>query len=129
MEPICGEIEYTFLGIAMSSKSLAVDESKEVKQARSRRRTRAVAKRLVSGVFKFPACCRPSTLEDEEDYTEEYSRHIPYAPRKVPESMNQLVAYKPASSPCPAKGARTSQQPAAAQGNPIHSLETNSPNP
>ena len=94
MEPICGEIEYTFLGIAMSSKSLAVDESKEVKQARSRRRTRAVAKRLVSGVFKFPACCRPSTLEDEEDYTEEYSRHIPYAPRKVPESMNQLVPYQ-----------------------------------
>ncbi|KAG0620979.1 hypothetical protein M758_4G259400 [Ceratodon purpureus] len=94
MEPICGEIEYTFLGISVSSKGLAVDESKEVKKARSRRRTRAVAKRLVSGVFKFPLCCRPSTLEDQEDYIEEYSRHIPYAPRKVPESMNQLVPYQ-----------------------------------
>ena len=96
MEPICRELEYTFLGISVSKKSLqqAVDESKEVKKLRARRRTRALAKKLASGVFKFPLCCRPSTLEEQEDYIQEYSRHIPYAPRKVPESMNQLVPYQ-----------------------------------
>lgn len=79
----------------MSSKNLhTVDDSKEAKKARSRRRTRALAKKLLSGVFKFPLCCRPSTLEDQEDYILEYGNHLPYAARKVPESVSQLVSYQ-----------------------------------
>lgn len=112
VEPICNEIEYTFLGIAVTNNcnkgnthlrdhnlrdpSLALDERAEEKKARSRRRTRAIARRLVKGVFKFPLCCRPSTLgeEDDEFTVTEYSKHLPYAPRKVPEALNQLVPYK-----------------------------------
>lgn len=101
-EPICSEIEYTFLGISVTNKSnnntlQTVDERAEEKKARSRKRTRAVARRIVSGVFKFPLCCRPSTLDDDDqdEYSvTEYSKHIPYAPRKVPEAANQLVPYK-----------------------------------
>lgn len=102
------EIEYTFLGIAVSTTSSSsklggtgtgtsqavVDEEKK---KRSRRRTGAIARRLIKGVFKFPLCCRPSVHDDDDDdpYTvTEYSHHIPYAPRKVPEAMNQLVAYQ-----------------------------------
>lgn len=99
------EIEYTFLGIAVTTTSSSkggtgtgsqavVDEEKK---KRSRRRTGAIARRLIKGVFKFPLCCRPSVHDDDDDdpyAVTEYSHHIPYAPRKVPEAMNQLVAYQ-----------------------------------
>lgn len=54
-------IDYTFLGISVCQ---TVEERVQAKREKSKQ----TARRIVTGVFRLPACCfSPHTLEEEED--------------------------------------------------------------